>query len=172
MPSGESSGGVGRAPFEEAFPRVGDALTLYLWRRPAFHLVRWATSVGLPAAAVTLLEAVVAALVFWLFWHGRYWPGLIVAVVGTLLRVVALMMSRLGHARGRANRVRIVVEIGVPLLWWWAWEHGLTSYGLPFHRVYATMVLSVVVGGTVAIHVMEALAVDRFKGMERHWRQP
>jgi len=171
MTSGESSGGVGLAAYEEAFPRVGDALTLYLWRRPAFHLVRWATGVGVPAAAVTLLEAVVAALVFWLFWHGRYWLGLIVAVVAMLLSVVALMMSRLGHAHGRANRARIVVEIGVPLLWWWAWEHGLTPYGLPFHPVYATMVLWVVVGGTVAIHVIEALAVHRFNGMEIHaWR--
>ena len=171
MTSGESSGGIGRAAYDEAFPRVADALTLYVWRRPAFYLVQWAAAAGVPAAAVTGVEALLASLVFLLFWHGRYWPALIVAIAAMLVSVAALMLSRLGHAHGWANRSRLALEIGTPLLWWWAWEHGLWAYGRPLHPVYATMVLWVVVGGTIAINVIEALAVHRFNGMEIHaWR--
>jgi hypothetical protein len=172
MTSGESSGGVGRTAYNEAFPRVADALTLYAWRTAAFHLVRLAAEAGAPAAVVTGVEAVLAAIVFALFWQGRYWPGLIAAVAVTLISVAALMLSRLGHAHGWANRSRLALEIGTPLLWWWGWEHGLWAYGRSLHPVYATMVLWVVVGGTVVINVIEALAVHRFNGMEIHARRP
>ena len=59
----------------------------------------------------------------------------------------------------------------VPLLWWWAWEHGLAAWGRPLEPVYATMVLWVVVGGGVIIAAIDALVAHRFNGMEIHaWR--
>lgn len=169
MTSGESSQGIGRAAYDRAFPRAGDALTLYVWRAPAFELVRQAAAVGIPAAAATLLEAVLAVLVFLLFWDGHYWLGLVLAVASMPISVAALMLSRLAHSRDRA---RLVVEIVAPLLWWWAWAHGLAAYGRPLEPVYATMVLWVVVGGTIAINVIEGLTVQRFNGMEIHAWQP
>lgn len=171
MASGETPGTIGRAAYEEAFPRVGNALTLYLWRTPAFHLTRWFAASAVPAAAVTSLEAALAALVFWLFWNGPYWLGLAAAVAVAVLGTVAMMLSRLGHAHGWASRARIAVELATPLLWWWAWEHGLAAYGRPFHPVSATMVLWVIIGGGAAIRVIEGLALHRFDGMEIHaWR--
>ena len=169
MSSGATSGGITRAAYDEAFPRVGDALALYVWRSPAFELVRRAAAAGIPAAAATLLEAVLAAQVFLLFWNGHYWLGLAVAVAVTLVSVVALMLSRLTHSANRAWRA---VDTVAPLLWWWAWAHGLPAYGRPLEPVYATMVLWVVVGGTIAINVIEGLAVQRFTGMEIHAWQP
>jgi hypothetical protein len=170
MTSAGSTGPVEHAAYDEAFPRVGDALTLHVWRGPAFPLTRSAAAVGVPATAVTLLEALLAGLVFALFWQGRYWPGLLVAVAVMPVSLVAHMMSRLGHSQDWANRARIAVEVAVPLFWWWAWEHGLAAYGRPFHPVYAMMVLWVVVAGTIAISVIEGLALHRF-GMEIHaWR--
>jgi hypothetical protein len=81
------------------------------------------------------------------------------------------MLARLTHVAVWENRVRIAVEVLHPLLWWWAWERGLAAYGWPLEPVYATMVLWVVVGGTIAIRVIEALALHRFNGMEIHaWR--
>jgi hypothetical protein len=171
MTSAESSGTIGRAAYEEAFPRVSDALTLYLWRMPAFTLTRAAAVARVPAAVLTLLEALLAGLVFLLFWNGRYWPGLLVALAVMLVSVAGMMLSRLTHAPVWANRLRIAVEIVAPLSWWWAWEHGLAAYGRPLEPVYATMVLWVVVGGTVALRAIEALALHRFNGMEIHaWR--
>jgi hypothetical protein len=171
MANAESSGTIGRAAYEEAFPRVTDALTLYLWRRPAFAVTRGAAAAGVPAAAVTLLEALLAGLVFLLFWNGRYWPGLLVALAVMLVSVAAMMLSRLIHTPEWANRLRIAVAIVAPLSWWWAWVHGLAAYGRPLEPVYATMVLWVVIGGTVALRVIEALTLHRFGGMEIHaWR--
>jgi hypothetical protein len=170
MTSAGSFGPVGRPAYGEAFPRVGDALTLHVWRGPTFPLSRWAAAAGVPTAAVMLLEALLAALVFALFWGGRYWPGLLVAVAVMPVSFTALMRSRLGHSRGWTNRARIALEVATPLVWWWAWEHGLTAYGRPFRPVYATMVLWVVVGGTIAIDIVEALALNR-SGFEIHaWR--
>lgn len=162
---------VGRSVYEEAFPRVGDALTLYAWRPLAFTPVRWAVGAGVSAAAAIVVEAILAALVFSCFWHGRYWLGLLLSVAVMLVGIVALMLLRLTHSPPATNRLRSAVELLYPLLWWWAWEHGLAAYGRPFEPIYATMVLWVVVGGTIAIHAVEALAVHRFNGMEIHaWR--
>jgi len=89
----------------------------------------------------------------------------------SIVREMALMMGRLTHASPAVNRLRSAIELIYPLLWWWGWEHGLAAYGRPFEPIYATMVLWVVVGGAIAIHVVEALAMHRFNGMEIHaWR--
>ena len=171
MTSGESSGRIGRAAYDDAYPRVGDALALHVWRTPAFHLTQWATAARISVIALTLVEASAAALVFWLFWKGHYWPGLLLAAADSLLSTVVMMLSRMGHSHGRANQARIALNVVAPLLWWWAWEHGLAAYGRPLEPVYATMVLWVVVGGTIAINVIERLTLHRF-GMEIHAWQP
>ena len=36
-----------RAAYDAAYKGVTDALTLYLWRKPAFYLTRWAARAGL-----------------------------------------------------------------------------------------------------------------------------
>ncbi|MEA3081497.1 MAG: hypothetical protein QOD54_1165, partial [Sphingomonadales bacterium] len=126
---------------------------------------------GVPVAAAIVLEALLATIVFALFWTGRFWAGLLLSVVVMLVSVVVLMLSRLTHAAPATNRFRAAVEVVYPLLWWWGWEHGLAAYGRPLEPIYATMVLWVIVGGTVAIRVVEALTLHRFNGMEIHaWR--
>jgi len=171
MANAGSSGPVGRAAYDEAFPRVSDALTLYLWRRPALLLTGWAVKARVPTLALTLFEALLALLVFALFWRGHYWPGLLLALAVMVASVAGLVLARLTHAPQRANRSRIALEIVHPILWWWGWEHGLGDYGRAFEPVYATMVLWVVVGGTVAMRVIEGLALHRFNGMQIHaWR--
>jgi hypothetical protein len=171
MTSAGSFGGIGRAAYDEAFPRVGDALMMFLFRRPAFAPVKWAAAAGLPAAAAIAFEVLLASGVFALFWHGRFWAGLLVALTVSLVSVVALMLGRLTHAAPSTIRLRVAIEVLYPLLWWWGWAHGLAAYGRPFEPIYATMVLWVIVGGTIAIRVIEGLALHRFNGMEIHaWR--
>ena len=120
----------------------------------------------------SIVAATLAMLVFALFWNGRYWAGLLVAAAVMVTSAAGLMLSRLTHAPPWANRGRIALEIVHPLLWWWAWGHGLAAYGRPLEPIYATMVLWVVVGGTVAIRAVEALTLHRFSGMEIHAWQP
>ena len=148
------------------FPRVADALTLHLLRAPAVRLAGWAEAAQLPAAAFTIGETLLSLLVFALFWHGRYWPGLLIALPVMVLSAAALA------APASPNPLRRTAGMLVPLLWWWAWEHGLAAWGRPLEPVYATMVLWVVVGGGVAIAAIDALVAHRFDGMEIHaWRR-
>ena len=165
MTSEGTSGAITRAAYDEGFPRVSDALTLHLWRRPAFVAVQWSAAAGMPVSAAILLEALLAAFVFALFWTGRFWAGLLLSVIVMLVSVAALMLARLIHAAPATNRVRVAVEVVSPLLWWWGWAHGLAAYGRPLEPIYATMVLWVVVGGTIAVRIVETLALQRFNGM-------
>ena len=44
---------VERAAYDASYKGVTDILTLYLWRRPAFYLTRWAARAGVTPNAVT-----------------------------------------------------------------------------------------------------------------------
>lgn len=132
-------------------PRVGDALTLFVFGEPAARFERWASGTNLPPAALKVGEALLAALVFVLFWKGWYWIGLLAAVPA------------------------MVAGGGIPAqlyaaFWWWAWTHGLAAWGRPLEPVYATMVLWVVTGGAVSILVIEQLALHRTKVALHAWR--
>jgi hypothetical protein len=165
-----SAGPVARAAFDRAFPRVGDVLTLYAWRAPALALTRSAVRAGIRAPPVLLTEALLVGVVFRLFWIGRYWPGLVAAVAVMILSVTALMLVRCTAAQPWPDRLRRGIELVHPPLWWWAWAHGLGAYGRPLAPVYTLMVLWVVVGGAVALRVIERLSIHRF-GIEIHsWR--
>ncbi len=164
--------GIERSAYDAAFPRVGDALTLYGWRVPAFHVAKTATMAGVTSATITLVEGLLSALVFALFWNAQYWAGLVVALPVTLLSVVAMVLERTtpGHPKW-AKRFREAVELAPPAFWWWAWAHGLPAAGRPLAPVYATMVLWVVVGGYVSDLAIDGLSRQRFGGMSIHaWR--
>jgi hypothetical protein len=62
---------VERAAYDAAYKGVTDALTLYLWRKPAFYLTRWAARAHLTPNFVTLVGAVLCVLAFFLFWRGE-----------------------------------------------------------------------------------------------------
>ncbi len=49
---------VERAAYDASYKGVTDALTLYLWRRPAFHLTRWAAKAGMTPNQITLVGAI------------------------------------------------------------------------------------------------------------------
>src|SRR5437764_13910286 len=114
---------------EHRYPRVADALSLHVWRVPALRLA----AAGLPPSALMVGEALLSLLVFALFWNARYWLGLAIAVA-------VMILSAAGLASG-GSRMRQTIAIVFPLLWWWAWAHGLAAYGHPLEPVYATMVL-------------------------------
>ena len=163
---------VERAAYDAAYKGVTDALTLYLWRKPAFYLTRWAARAGLSPNSVTLVGAMLCLLAFWLFWIGQYWLGI---ASGFGFMVLDTVDGKLARCTGASSKWGNVFDHGIDLVhppfWWWAWEHGLAAYGRPLDPVYATMVLWVIVGGYVAQRAIEGLAIQRFAGMEIHvWR--
>ena len=162
---------VERASYDAAYKGVTDALTLYVWRKPAFYLTRWAARAGLSPNAITGIGAVLCVLAFWLFWKGHYWPG---AIAGFIFMVLDTVDGKLARCTGASSKLGNIFDHGIDLVhppfWYWAWEHGLAAYGRPLEPVYATMVLWAIVGGYVAQRVIEGLFIKRF-GMHIHvWR--
>jgi phosphatidylglycerophosphate synthase len=162
---------VERAAYDAAYKGVTDVLTLYLWRRPAFYLTRWAARARIPPNAVTLVGAILCALAFLLFWRGEYWWGVLSAFVFMVLDTVD---GKLARVTGASSKWGEVFDHGIDLVhppfWYWAWEHGLAGYGRPLEPVVATMVLWTIVGGYVAQRIIEGIFIKRM-GLEIHvWR--
>jgi uncharacterized membrane protein (UPF0136 family) len=164
---------IERAAYDAAYPAVTDAVTLYLWREPAFLLARWAARARLAPAAVTALAALLAALALWLFWNGDYWWGVLSGFAFTLAEVVGTMLARCAGSGTRRNEAVVnALNLIVPPLWWWAWEHGLAASGRPLAPVTAMMVLAAIIGGTVAERAIEAMFMRRFGGVRIHaWKR-
>ncbi len=163
---------VERAAYDASYKGVTDLLTLYLWRRPAFYLTRWAAQAGISPNGVTAVGAVLCVLAFFLFWKGNYWLG---TLSGFIFMVLDTVDGKLARCTGASSKWGNVFDHGIDLVhppfWWWAWEHGLAAYGRPLSPIYATMVLWAIIGGYVAQRVIEGIFMRRFGGMHIHvWR--
>jgi phosphatidylglycerophosphate synthase len=163
---------VERAAYDASYKGVTDLLTLYLWRRPAFYLTRWAAQAGLTPNAVTAVGALLCVLAFYLFWDGQYWLG---TLSGFIFMVLDTVDGKLARCTGASSKWGNVFDHGIDLVhppfWWWAWAHGLAVYGRPLSPIYATMVLWAIIGGYVAQRVIEGIFMRRFGRIHIHvWR--
>jgi phosphatidylglycerophosphate synthase len=160
-----------RAAYDAAYKGVTDVLTLYLWRRPAFYLTRWAARARLSPNLVTLVGAILCVLAFYFFWNAGYWWGVL---SGFAFMVLDTVDGKLARVTGASSKWGEVFDHGIdivhPPFWYWAWEHGLAIYGCPLEPVFATMVLWAIVGGYVAQRIIEGIFIKRL-GLEIHvWR--
>ena len=166
-------GAVERAAYDASYKGVTDALTLYLWRRPAFHLTRWAAEAGLSPNAVTAVGAALCVAAFFLFYNGWYWTGIAAAFAFMVLDTVD---GKLARCTGQSSYWGNIFDHGVDLVhppfWWWAWAEGLRAYGRPLDdRVYELMIVGAIVLGYVAQRIIEGIFMRRY-GMHIHvWQQ-
>ena len=162
---------VERAAYDASYKGVTDALTLYLWRRPAFYLTRWAAEAGVSPNAVTAIGAVLMILAFWLFWIGDYWLGIL---SGFVFMVSDTVDGKLARCTGTSSKWGEAFDHGIDLIhppfWWWAWAHGLIPYGRPLEPVYETMLLAVIVIGYIGQRIIEGLFIYYFKMHIHVWR--
>jgi phosphatidylglycerophosphate synthase len=163
---------VERAAYDAAYKGVTDFLTLYLWRKPAFYLTRWAARAGLSPNSITMVGALLCLVAFILFWIGQYWWGVL---AGFVFMVLDTVDGKLARVTGASSKRGEIFDHGVDLVhppfWWWAWSHGLKAYGEPIEPIYGTMVLWAIIGGYVAQRVIEGIFMRRFGGMHIHvWR--
>jgi len=162
---------VERAAYDAAYKGVTDLLTLYLWRKPAFYLTRWAARAGVAPNFVTLIGGILCVLAFFLFWRGDYWLGVL---SGFIFMVLDTVDGKLARVTGASSKWGEVFDHGIDLVhppfWYWAWLHGLAAYGRPLEPIVATMVLWTIVGGYVAQRIIEGIFIKRL-GLEIHvWR--
>ena len=127
---------VERAAYDAAYKGVTDALTLYLWRKPAFYLTRWAARAGIAPNFVTLVGAVLCVLAFFLFWQRRILVGVL---SGFIFMVLDTVDGKLARVTGASSKWGEVFDHGIDLVhppfWYWAWLHGLAAYGRPLEPV-------------------------------------
>jgi phosphatidylglycerophosphate synthase len=160
---------VERAAYDASYKGVTDILTLYLWRKPAFYLTRWAARAGLSPNFVTAVGAVFCALAFYYFWIGDYWLGV---ATGFTFMVLDTVDGKLARCTGASSKWGNVFDHGIDLIhppfWWWAWAHGLAAYGTPLEPIETSMVLWAIVGGYVLQRVIEGVFMRRFGMMHIH----
>jgi phosphatidylglycerophosphate synthase len=161
-----------RAAYDASYKGVTDALTLYLWRRPAFYLTLWAARAGLKPNHITMVGAVLCIATFFLWMHGWWWTGVASAFGFMVLDTVD---GKLARCTGQSSKWGNIFDHGLDLIhppfWWWAWAEGLNTIGDPFERVYEVLIVGAIVGGYVVQRVIEGIFMRRY-GMHIHvWRK-
>jgi hypothetical protein len=135
-------------PKSEGQARADDALGAIVWRVPKERIATIGVSTDVLAAA----SAITGALTFLLFWRGDFWWG--------LLSALAFLMTS-----------RAAAAMLIPLVWWWAWAHGLGAAGRPLAPVYGIMVLWAAAGGGAVDFGLRRLFERRFGGTRiDQWR--
>ncbi len=160
---------VERAAYDASYKGVTDILTLYLWRRPAFYLTRWAARAGLSPNFITSIGALLCVAAFYFFWVGDYWLGV---ASGFTFMVLDTVDGKLARCTGASSKWGNVFDHGIDLVhppfWWWAWAHGLAAYGTPLEPIETSMVLWAIIGGYVLQRVIEGVFMRRFGMMHIH----
>jgi len=162
---------VERAAYDASYKGVTDVLTLYLWRRPAFHLTRWAAQAGMTPNQVTLIGAIMCFATFFFWMKGMYWPGIATAFGFMVLDTVD---GKLARCTGQSSHWGNIFDHGLDLVhppfWWWAWAEGLNYHGDPFEPVYEALIVAAIVVGYVVQRFIEGIFMRRY-GMHIHvWR--
>ena len=163
---------VERAAYDASYKGVTDALTLYLWRRSAFYLTRWAAQAGMTPNLVTGIGFIFCVAAFFLFMTGWYWTGI---ACGFAFMVLDTVDGKLARCTGQSSSWGNIFDHGVDLIhppfWWWAWAEGLKAYGRPLEPVYELLVVGAIIAGYVVQRLIEGIFVRRF-GMHIHvWEQ-
>ncbi|HET7317453.1 MAG TPA: CDP-alcohol phosphatidyltransferase family protein [Sphingomicrobium sp.] len=163
---------VERAAYDASYKGVTDALTLYLWRKPAFYLTRWAAEAEISPNAVTAVGAVLCLLAFFYFWFGNYWLGV---VAGFIFMVLDTVDGKLARCTGASSKWGNIFDHGIDLVhppfWYWAWAHGLAAYGRPLEPVYETMLVATIVIAYIAQRAIEGIFMARFAMHIHVWRK-
>lgn len=168
----ETQRAIERRTFDASYKGVTDAVTKYLWPRPALAVTRLCAQWKLTPNQITCLGFVLTLLSFWLFWNGRYAGGLASAWLMTFLDTVdgklarvTLTSSKLGGAFDHG------IDLIHPPFWWWAWIVGLPAFGAPLAPDASGWVLKLIVGGYVVQRLIEG-SFELFFGMQVHvWRR-
>ena len=157
-----------RASYDGAYKGVTDALTLYLWRKPAFYLTRWSAQAGLSPNFITAVGAALCVWAFFLFAAGRYWEGV---AAGFVFMVLDTVDGKLARCTGTSSKWGNVFDHGIDLVhppfWWWAWGAGLAAYGTPLTPPVLQLTLGAIFVGYVLQRLIEGVFMRQF-GMHIH----
>ena len=164
---------VERAAYDAAYKGVTDILTLYLWRKPAFHLTRWAAQAGMTPNMVTAIGAALCIAATVLFAQGEYWWGMALGLVFMVLDTVDGKLARCTITSSWwGNIFDHGIDLVHPPFWWWFWTTGLVHWGLGLSDTLFWWVQGTLLVGYVAQRLVEGIFMRRYGGMHIHvWRR-
>lgn len=155
--------------FRAAYKTVTDAVTKWVWPRPARQVTRWCVRFGVTPNTVTAVSYVLALAVTVLWAQGAFAGGLLLAWCMTFLDTVD---GKLARVTLRSSPFGQVFDHGLdlvhPPIWWAAWAWGLTA-GEPGFGAH-TMAMAVVVGGYVIGRLLEGVFLLAFRMEMFIWR--
>jgi phosphatidylglycerophosphate synthase len=155
--------GIERASYDASYKGVTDILTLYLWRRAAFHITRWAAYARMTPNMITMIGIVLCVWAFFLFWDGHFAAGLIVGLVFMVLDTVD---GKLARCTGTSSEWGNILDHGVDLIhppfWYWAWGMGLAGWGLAFTPESFWAIMAVLVAGYIVQRAIEGAFIGSF----------
>ena len=156
--------------FGSSYKGVTDLVTLYVWPRPARWVTRVCANAGITPNQVTTLSLLLVLAAMWLFWTGRYAPGLVCAWIMTFLDTVDGKLARVTlRSTPFGNYYDHLIDLIHPPFWWWAWIVGLPAAG--FALAQPGLVLTVIVAGYILQRVEEGVFIACF-GIEMHiWQR-
>ncbi len=156
--------------FNGSYKGVSDFVTLYLWPKPAIAVVRWCARRGITPNMVTTLSLALVLAAMFMFWHGYFLSGVVVAWLMTFLDTVD---GKLARVTVTSTKFGNVFDHGIDLIhppfWYWAWAVGVaTTVADPPDL---TVPLWIILVGYVVQRLQEGFFIRRF-GIEMHiWRR-
>jgi phosphatidylglycerophosphate synthase len=157
-----------RQSYYAAYKGVTDLLTKYLWPEAALQLTRLAARLRLTPNMVTAVGIALCIAATLLFWEGHYWWGM---AAGFIFMVLDTVDGKLARCTLTSSSLGNVLDHGIDLVhppfWWWAWAHGLSTWGLAYSPGHMALVIGTIVGGYVVQRLIEGAFIKLF-GMHIH----
>ena len=156
--------------YRAAYKGVTDAVTKWVWPRPARAVTRLLARGHVSPNAVTGASWLLVGVATWLFVRGQYGAGLACAWLMTFLDTVDGKLARVTCTSSRVGHVLDhSLDLVHPPFWYLAWAMGLAgscSVGL----LWSDPMTALIVGGYVLGRLLEGVFLLAF-GMEIHsWR--
>jgi hypothetical protein len=131
--SSMSSEAVERTLFDHVYKGVTDAVTRYVWPKPAFWLTRLLAYARVAPNTVTLVGMSLTVVAAWCFAEQRWTAGLVAAWLMTFLDTVDGKLARVtATSSDLGDRLDHVTDWIHPPAWWVCFAVGIAgSFGAP-----------------------------------------
>ncbi len=156
--------------FQAAYKGVTDAVTKWVWPRPARAVTRLLARGHVSPNVVTGASWLLVGVATWLFVRGEYGAGLACAWLMTFLDTVDGKLARVTCTSSRTGHVLDhSLDLVHPPFWYLAWAMGLAG-SISFGLLWSDPTTTLIVGGYVLGRLLEGAFLLAF-GMEIHsWR--
>ena len=156
--------------YQAAYKGVTDAVTKWVWPRPARGVTRLLARGHVPPNVVTGASWLLVGVATWLFVRGQYGAGLACAWLMTFLDTVDGKLARVTCSSSRIGHVLDhSLDLVHPPFWYLAWAMGLAG-SCSFGLLWSDPTTALIVGGYVLGRLLEGVFLLAF-GLEIHsWR--